>query len=384
MRSKTYIRLSQPSWLAMIAVLSAPAAAETIYQQHNLVSDLPGVAAHTNTNLANPWGIDWGPSTPFWISNNKTGTSTLYDGLGNARPLIVTIPPPAGATPPAAPTGVVFSGRTHFAPDSTGTRPLFLFASEDGTVTGWGGGTSAVRRIDSSPSGAVYKGIALSTNANTSLLYTSNFHGGTVDVFDANFVRTLPGSFADPQVPAGFAPFNVENIDNHIWVTYAMQDKDKHDDVSGAGHGYIDEFNTDGTLIRHFLSANPHLNSPWGMAVAPPGFGQFAGDLLVGNFGDGKINAFDLKTGSFVGQLMGKNGPIQIDGLWGLKFGNGGNAGEANTLFFTAGIPGPGGMVEDHGLFGSLTAVPEPGSSLFMLAGMGLFAAMRIRKRHRC
>lgn len=377
MPSFTYERLLRTFSLLAVAVAAAPALADTLYQQTNLVSDLPGVAQHMDTNLANPWGIDRGPETPFWIADNKTGLSTIYDGKGNARPLVVAIPPPAGMAPPSAPTGVAFSGGMHFAADSSGARPLFMFATEDGTVAGWSGGTSAVRRIDESASGAVFKGLALDSKGSSSLLFVTNFNAGRVDAFDANFAPTMPGAFVDRNLPSGFAPFNIENIDGKLWVTFAKQDQAKHDDEAGPGRGFIDVFDTSGKLERRVASADPHLNSPWGMAMAPAGFGKFSGDLLVGNFGDGRINAFDPKTGSFVGQLQGKSGPIQIEGLWGLRFGNGGNAGAATTLFFTAGIPGSG-SVEDHGLFGALTVVPEPHAAVLLALGLGCIAFTKV------
>ncbi len=392
MRLKTSPCIARLFGLAMLSALALPANADTLFKQNNLVSDLSGVAAHTDANLVNPWGIDFGPNTPFWISDNGTGVSTVYDSTGKAlplppkSPLVVTIPPPSGAPSPSAPTGIVYSGNSHFAPDSTGVRPTFLFAAEDGVVSGWAPGTTnAVRRIDNSPSGAIYKGIAFSNSANTSTLYTANFHSGNIDVFDANFVRVQPatGAFTDPNLPQDYAPFNVENIGDKIYVTYAQQDADKEDDVAGPGHGFVDVFNLDGTSMTRLIS-HTSLNSPWGMAIAPAGFGDFKGDLLVGNFGDGTISAFDPTTGVFLGQLKDKDGKvITIPGLWGLKFGNGGSAGDANTLFFTAGISGPGGNLEDHGLFGSLSVVPEPDSALLLAAGLAAVAMIRLRGRSR-
>jgi uncharacterized protein (TIGR03118 family) len=387
MQRKTYVRLSQAAGLLALAVFAAPVPADTIYQETDLVSDIPGRAPVRDTKLVNPWGIDSSDTSPFWISDNKPGVSTLYNGSGTpfpvGSPLIVTIPPPSDGQPPAAPTGVVYSGKANFAPDSTDKRPQFLFATEDGTVAGWGGGTNAVLRVDNSPSEAIYKGIAISSDANTSLLYTTNFHAGTVDTFDANFVRTtLPGSFTDPNIPAGFAPFNIENIGGQLYVTYAKQDANKEDDVAGAGNGFIDIFGTDGKLVKQLVKGDPHVNSPWGMAIASPSFGQFAGKLLVGNFGDGTISVFDPSSGAFLGQLKDKNGDvITIPGLWGLKFGNGANAGDVNTLFFTAGLPDETGALEAHGLFGELTVVPEPNASLLLLAGLGILAASRLRGR---
>jgi uncharacterized protein (TIGR03118 family) len=274
---------------------------------------------------------------------------------------------------PGTPTGVVYSGSAQF----TGT-PAFLFATEDGTVAAWTQGSSAVLRV--TKAGANYKGLAISSNANTSLLYAANFNAAQIDTFNANFASTtLAGSFSDTSIPSDFAPFNIENINDQLYVAYAKRDPATGDDVAGAGNGYINVFNTDGTFVRRLISAG-QLNSPWGMAIAPASFGQFAGDLLVGNFGDGAINAFDPKTGQFIGRLMGKNGPIEIDGLWGLKFGNGANAGDPKTLFFTAGIAGPDAL-EDHGLFGSLSIVPEMDSALLLAVGLGLVAALSMRKR---
>ena len=236
--------------------------------------------------------------------------------------------------------------------------------------------------VDRSSSHAIYKGIALGSiplgNVGTiPLLYATDFHGGTVDVFGPDLNRL--GSFTDPNVPQDFAPFNVQNIQGNLFVTFAMQDQDKEDDVAGAGNGFVDEFNPDGTLARRFASRGT-LDSPWGVALAPSGFGQFGGKLLVGNFGDGTINAFDPATGSFLGQLRDENGAVlAIPGLWALKFGNGANAGDADTLFFTAGIPGPGN-IEDHGLFGAIRPVPEPASYLFLLCCLPLLAWARRRR----
>src|SRR5438094_634896 len=316
------------------------------YVQTNLVSDIPGLAANTDPNLVNPWGIAFGPTSPFWISDNHTGLSTVYRGSGEIVPLVVTIPPPGGspAGTQASPTGAVFNGSADFNGD------LFLFATEDGTIAGWNGGTSAIREVDNSGASAVYKGIAIAGD----LLYATNFSAGTIDVFNSSFgLTTVPGGFVDPTLPAGFAPFNIENIGGQLFVTYAKQDSAKHDDVAGDGNGFIDVFDTSGVLLRRFASQGP-LNSPWGMAVAPSNFGAFSNTLLVGNFGNGRINAFNLSTGAFVGQMLEPGGrTLTIQGLWGLTFGNGGSAGSRDRLYFTAGIPG-GGEVEDHGQFGEI------------------------------
>jgi uncharacterized protein (TIGR03118 family) len=340
------------------------------FTQTNLVTDnqtiLTGMgfapAANVDTNLVNPWGIVASPSgSPFWVSDNGSGKSTLYNGSGTPQALVVTIPASAnaGATSPAPPTGIVFNGSsTDFLVNGAGTAAHFIFATEDGTIAAWNSGTSAVLKVDDTDftNGPVYKGLALGNNGTGNFLYAANFRQGTIDVFDTNFMKVTLGSggfggFADPNIPAGFAPFNVANIGGQLYVSYAKQNAAKHDDVAGPGNGFVDLFDLKGNLLRRFASAGT-LNSPWGLALAPSTFGPFAGALLVGNFGDGRINAFDPKGGAFLGQLTNASGqPITIDGLWGLSFGNNGNAGSANTLFFTAGING-----EANGLLGSLTA----------------------------
>jgi uncharacterized protein (TIGR03118 family) len=353
--------LEAQSWLSAflmidIIIASQSAVGQNAYLQRNLVSDLPGVAANIDTNLLNPWGIAFNSNGPFWISDNHSGLSTLYDGAGVPQSLLVNIPSPAGFTPLGAPTGIIFNSTTNFNVGSNAPAH-FIFATEDGTIIGWNTGSNAVLKVDKSASGAVYKGLAIAASGSATYLYATDFHNGKVDVFDSDFnLVTLAGSFVDPSIPTGYAPFGIQNINGQLYVTYAMQDADKHDDVGGPGHGYVDVFTTSGQLV-HQLVATGVLNSPWGMALAPVGFGPFGGALLIGNFGDGAINAFDATSGSLLGALDGTNGaPIQITGLWGIVFGNGGKGGDSHTLYFTAGIPGPG-VVEDHGLFGSLSPV---------------------------
>lgn len=375
---------SRQLWLAVmffaLTALSSTLFAGTIpgdnFLQHNLVSDIPGMADHLDPDLVNPWGISMSSTSPFWISDNGMGKSTLYNGSGVKQGLVVTVPPPPGGSPPSAPTGQVFNGNSSVF---GGSR--FIFATEDGTIAGWSGGTSAAIKVDNSVSGAVYKGLALGTSSGNSMLYAANFHAGTVDVFDSNFnqVSLGAGAFVDPTLPSGYAPFNVQDFGGRLYVTYALQDAQGHDDVPGAGHGFIDVYDTNGNLIGRLVSGG-ELNSPWGMAIAPSKFGKFGGDLLVGNFGDGTINAFDPMTGTELGTLDFNGNPIVNEGLWGLTFGNGGAGGDPNVLYFTAGIPGPTGQVEDHGLFASLTFVPEPGS--LTLLAFGFLGVIRYR-RHR-
>jgi uncharacterized protein (TIGR03118 family) len=356
--------------LAQLLVLIAAGGARADdggYSQTNLVSDVAGLAAHTDANLKNPWGLVHGPASPWWVADNGTGVSTLYNGSGETvlvmgSPLVVTIPPPAGspAGTTAAPTGIVFNHTADFVvATKSGAGPSrFIFATEDGTISGWNpaaGLTNAVLEVDHSGSGAVYKGLALGQNRGSSFLFAANFHDGTVDVFNTNFKQVTPsGAFVDRGIPSGFAPFGIRNIDGKLFVTYAKQNAARHDDVAGRGNGFIDVFDTNGNLVKRLVSKGA-LDSPWGLTLAPDHFGKFSHSLLVGNFGDGRIHAYDAKTGHFRGTLRSPaEKPIVIEGLWGLDFGNGAGAGPLNTLFFTAGING-----EKDGLFGSLQAVNQ-------------------------
>ena len=367
--------------LTGLGISSVVDAASIGYFQTNLVSDLPGMAATTDPNLANPWGIAFGPSTPFWISDNHTGLSTLYNSAGQIVPLVITIPPPGGGTPPSAPTGVVYNGGSSFQGDH------FVFATEDGTIAGWQSGTNAALRADNSAVSAVYKGLAIANNGGADFLYAANFSAAQIDVFDSSYQpTTLPGNFTDPNIPAGFAPFNIRDFGGSLYVTYALQDAAKHDDVAGQGNGFIDVYDTNGVLQKRLVTGDPvnhtgALNSPWGMAMSPGTFGSFSNDLLVGNFGNGQVNAFDPLTGFFLGTISDANArPISNQGLWGLTFGNGGSGGSTNTLYFTAGIPG-GGAIEDHGLFGAIAPVPEPPTPLLICAGLiPLALGWRLRK----
>jgi uncharacterized protein (TIGR03118 family) len=337
------------------------------FLQTNLVSDIAGIAQQMDPNLINPWGLAYGPNGPFWVADNNAAVSTLYTGKGVAfppgSPLVVNIPLPNGQ-PGGAPTGIVFNGGNGFVVKENGQSgsAVFIFATEDGTIVGWSPGvdfTHAIIAVDNSATptannGAVYKGLAMGKDSHGRiLLYATNFRSGNVDVFDSSFhTVTVSGGFVDPNLPQGFAPFGIQNIGGLVYVTYAMQDAAKHDDVGGAGNGFVDVFNTDGVLQQRLISQGP-LDSPWGLAIAPADFGDFSNDLLVGNLRDGHINAFDPSSGAFKGTLAdGLGRPVVIGGLWALKFGNGAGAGPRNTLFFSAGING-----EKNGLFGSLRAI---------------------------
>ncbi|MBO0796760.1 MAG: TIGR03118 family protein [Ktedonobacteraceae bacterium] len=324
------------------------------YRQTNLVSDIAGKASVTDPNLKNPWGITFGPQTPIWVADNAVGRSTLYQGTGQIVPVVVTVPPPAGQSDPSAPTGIAFNDSSDFV-ISNGTTTVssrFIFATEDGTIAGWSpnlNSPNAITTVDNSAKGAVYKGLASGVDAGHNQLYATNFHAGTIDVFDAQFHWVK--SFTDRFLPRGYAPFGIRNINGLLFVTFALQDADKQDDVEGAGHGFVDIFSTDGHLLKRLISHSV-LNSPWGLAMAPDGFGRFSSTLLVGNFGDGRINAFKLSNGAFQGTLRDEHGhPLVNDGLWGLSFGNG-VSGATDSLFFTAGLND-----EQNGLFGSINFV---------------------------
>ena len=322
----------------------------------SLVAD-QGVATTIDPNLVNPWGIAFGPTGLLWVANNGTGTSTVYNGNGTKVPTTVTIPGANGAQ--GVPTGVVLNSTGDFVIVGIGPVQLpqigaatFIFAGEDGTISAWNPSapsSSAVIVADRSGTGAVYKGIAMTQNGGANFLYVTNFHANAVDVYDKNFV--LVNSFTDTSIPSGFAPFGIAAIGGKLYVSYAKQKApDNHDDEAGVGNGFIDVFNPDGSLSKR-LVANGVLNSPWGMVIAPTGFSRFAGDLIVGNFGDGLIGAYDASTGAFIDNLRGADGnPVHLDGLWGLAFGP--FPGSTTTYFSS------GPNEEAHGLVGTLTPTP--------------------------
>ena len=327
------------------------------YNQTNLVSDISGMAAVTDPNLKNPWGLSRSSGSPWWVSNNGTGTSTLYDAKGNpqpATPLVVTIPPPKGSTDTATPTGTVFNGTSDFAV-APGKPGLFLFVTEDGTISGWNPGVDLHKAqlvVDNSKKGAVYKGCTISQLHGQHYLFVANFHDGRVEVYNTAFhrVHLSEDAFEDERLPWGFAPFNIQAIGSNLFVAYAKQDADKHDEVAGEGLGWVDVFSPSGKL-RARLEHGPWLNGPWGIALAPGEFGEFSHDVLIGNFGSGQVAAYNPVTGKFRGLMKNPDGSVlAIDGLWGLSFANNGAAGSSNTLYFSAGTND-----EADGLFGTLT-----------------------------
>lgn len=331
------------------------------YRQQNLVSDLPGLAPNTDPHLVNPWGISAGPTSPFWVSNEGDGTSTLYNTAGHPLPLVVTIPG-------GAPTGQVFNSTTAFNGDR------FIFAGGDGTISGWRGALGTTAEVLSGPhDGAIYTGIALGSIGADTYLYAADFHNARIDVVPSAGAPALLGSFTDPTLPAGYSPFNVQNLGGSLYVAYAKSDG-SGEEIPGAGNGFVSQYDLNGNLLMRVASNGP-LNAPWGVALAPASFGQFGGGLLVGNLGDGTINAFDPVSGDLLGTLKDSHGnPIAIEGLWGLQFGNGGAGGKLGTLYFAAGIED-----ETHGLFGSLVPVPEP-STYALFAALGLVGIIAFRR----
>jgi uncharacterized protein (TIGR03118 family) len=359
---------------------------QNAYAVTPLVSNLTGNGATTvDPVLQNAWGVAFTPAaSPFWISDNNSGCSTLYGGDGTRVALQVSIPLPGGVIPstdckpttssttptPAAPTGVVWNPTTSFLVPGTKIAASFIFDTEDGTISAWAGGLTpadnAVLAVDNSKtptvaSGAVYKALVFGVNVKGVFLFATNFRAGTIDVFGPNSSTspffftpaTTDGNFTDPNIPEGYAPFGIENIDGDLFVTYAKQNALKHDDVAGPGNGFVDVFDTDGHLLRRFASRG-ELNSPWGVARASFAFGRFSGDILVGNFGDGRIDVFD-SSGHFIDELRGADGrPLTIDGLWTLTLG-GGRTSSSDTLYFTAGPDS-----EQNGLFGTITPVAVP------------------------
>jgi uncharacterized protein (TIGR03118 family) len=337
---------------ALVAGSASSGIVDDVFTVHDLVSDTSASAPTTDAALVNGWGLSAGPTTPWWVSNNGTNTSTLYNGSGAKQALTVAVP--------GGPTGTVFNGSaTDFPVTQNGKSGAarFLFATEAGMILGWSptvNATTAIPGVDRSAAGAVYKGLTTMSDR----LYATDFHTGRVDVFDATFNPVASATFKDPKLPQGYAPFGIQALAGSIFVTYAKQDAAKKDDVPGNGFGYVDQFTPDGQFVARVASGgrkNAPPNAPWGLALAPSSFGVFSGDVLVGNFGNGRVSAYQDRGGGkwvYKGQLrLGDQKLITIDGLWAIAFGNGTASGPTTSLYFAS---GPGD--EKHGLFGSITA----------------------------
>jgi uncharacterized protein (TIGR03118 family) len=348
--------------LAAAAFCTGAASAQSVFRVTNLVSDGAVPARHIDANLVNPWGIAFNPTGYVWVANAGTGTSTLYDGNGVPQDLVVFIPAPDGVPENRAePTGIVYYGGNNFlVDDKNGNRgpARFIFATANGTIAAWAPDVNperAITVVNSAGQEANYKGLAIATDSEMGdILFATDFHNGRVHAFTSTFqeIVFINGAFFDPDIPAGFAPFGIQTIDEVVYVTYAMQDDAREDEVTGPGLGYVNAFDIAGQLLGRIASEGP-LNAPWGIAKAPPGFGNFGNALLIGNFGDGRITAFSPDTDSELGPLSGPDGlPIEIEGLWGIAFGNGLNNQPTDTLFFAAGIED-----EAHGLYGSISSV---------------------------
>jgi uncharacterized protein (TIGR03118 family) len=334
---------------ALTFALSSPSRVTlTAFEKSDLLSDGVLPTPNVNTNLVNPWGLASSPTGPFWIASEGTGTSQIVRADGSAFAPDVLVPGDQSGHP----TGLVFNGEGGFDVQSGGARAtsLFLFVTLDGRILGWNPTLDPATAIVSSSharAGAAYTGAAIASSGGQRFLYVANFAGGTVDVFDEAFAEVE--SFSTRNVPANYAPFGIANVDGMLLVTFALRDPSTGEDVPGPGNGYVFRLSPDGSVFEPMISRG-ELDAPWGLVVAPGGFGKFSQKLLVGNFGDGRILAYNPHNGNFVGQMEDEEGePIVIEGIWGLLFGNGGEGGDPRDLYFTAGIDD-----EEHGLFGEI------------------------------
>lgn len=365
--------MAAPVLLSIAVICPNISLAATIFSQTNLVSDIPGLAATTDPNLKNPWGMSFSATSPFWISDAGTAVATLYNGVGAKNPLVVSIPAPV-------PTGQVFNPTTGF--EVTPGRPAaFIFATVTGTISAWNPTvnlTQAILKVLNSAGTAGFTGLALASNGAGTFLYAADFRKGTIDVFDSNFMAaTLPGSFTDPVLPAGFSPFNIEVVGGNLYVEYAKVGPNGRS-LAGPGNGFVSIFDTNGNFVKRLVSNGP-LNAPWGITIAPAKFGDFASALLIGNFGDGIINAFNPTTGAFLDSLRDSSGtPIVNDELWALKVRSSGPSANPDAVYFTAGI-----NEEENGLFGTIQQAPEPGTAGMMLVALIGAAAYTCKRAKR-
>jgi uncharacterized protein (TIGR03118 family) len=358
------------------ALFLFPVMACASYIQTNLVSDVSGLATFTDPNLKNPWGMSAGPTSPFWVSDQATGLSTLYNAVGLPQALVVTIPP--SGLPPQGPTGQVFNSTAASFAAPVGGKALFLFSTLGGTIEGWNGGSGTTAQVlFTATDRAAYTGLALATSGGNDFLFAADFANAKIDVFNSTFVKQVlgAGAFTDPNLPAGYSPYNVQNINGKIYVEYALVDPVTHRASTIPNTGIVDVFDTSGGSLQRLVTLT-HLDSPWGIALAPAGFGQFGGDLLVGNFGDGRINAFDPISGGFLGTVSDANGnPLLNSGLWALSFHAAAPGFDPNVLYFNAGINN-----EADGLFGTIQA-PTPEPSTFALLTICIAASLMFRRK---
>ncbi|RSL16043.1 uncharacterized protein (TIGR03118 family) [Edaphobacter aggregans] len=337
------------------------------FTQTNLVSNVPGLAVTTDPNLQNPWGVSFSATSPFWVANQAAGNSTLYNGAGAITPLVVTIPP--SATPPTGPTGTVFNNSTGFKVGTAASN--FIFDTLNGTIAAWNSSAGTTAQVMATTPGAVYTGLAQNTSGGATFLYAASATG-SIHVFDSNWndvtSTMFSGKFTDPSLPTGYTPFNIQTIGSNLYVTY-----------SGTTGGFVDEYDTSGNFIKRIASGGA-LFSPWGLVIAPANFGIFSNDLLVGNFGNGEILAYDPTTDAFLGMLDGPNGqPLVNDFLWSLETRTGGAGVNLNAVYFTAGIDN-----QKDGIFGELTeTTPEPATIFETASGLIALALFKVRSRRR-
>jgi len=367
-QNQPIFRLATAAWMLALAFAPAYVHADS-FTQTNLVSDVPGLANTTDPNLMNPWGVSFSATSPFWTSNQVAGNATLFDGAGNITPLVVTIPP--GVTPPSGPTGTVFNSSTGFLVN--GAPAHFIFDTLNGTIAGWAAGTTAT--VMGTTAGAIYTGLAQdTTTGGSTYLYAAN-STGNIHVFDSSWNdvtgTTFAGKFVDPSPVAGFVPFNIQTIGSNLYVTYAMLTPMG----TGLPGGYVDEFDANGNFIKRIATGGA-LFAPWGITLAPSGFGAYSNDLLIGNFGNGEINAYDATTDMFLGTLDGTNGqPLDNPFLWALETRTGGANVNTDAVYFTAGIDN-----QQDGLFGEITEVPEPATIFGTAFGLAAIALAKIRR----
>ena len=355
------------SLAAILAGAVAPAKVlANDFGQINLVSDIPGNAALTDPNLVDPWGVSFSGTSPFWISDNVTNLATLYTGTPSINSTVVNVP--------GGPTGQVNNGNSSaFIIAADGKAANFIFDTQAGTILAWNGSIGSTAATVYTNSAASYTGLAIGASGGNSYLYAAN-QAGSIDVFNSSFANvngtTFAGKFVDPSLPKGYVPYNIQAIGSQLYVTYVVYDSGGNETPSGI----VDIYDMSGNFISRFSSSS-ELDAPWGITLAPPTFGAFGGDILIGNFLNGEINAFDPVTGAYLGTLDGSNGlPIADPGLWALEFRTGGTGDSTNALYFTAGIDD-----ETHGLFGEIAPAPEPAP--FFLAGMGVLVLAFARLR---